>query len=55
MSPAFLTRDITSASDGPVLLVDQLVNDLEWAQYNWQVTLPMVLNGPNIPQNRYYR
>jgi hypothetical protein len=40
---------------GPVLPVDQLTDDLEWAQYNWQVTLPMALNGPNFPQNGYYR
>jgi hypothetical protein len=53
--PAFLTRDSTLASDGPVLPVDQLVDDLEWAQYNWQVTLPMALNGPSICHNGYYR
>jgi hypothetical protein len=28
---------------------------LEWAQYNWQVTLLMALNGPSICHNGYYR
>jgi hypothetical protein len=40
---------------GPALPVDQLADDLEWAQYNCQVTLPMALNGPSIPHSGYYR
>jgi hypothetical protein len=41
---------------GLVFSIEHSAEDLEWVQYNWQVTLlAMALNGPNIPQNGYYR
>ena len=52
MGPAFLTSDTTFPSDGPS---KDITDGLEWAQYNWQVTLLMALNGPSICHNGYYQ
>jgi hypothetical protein len=40
---------------GPIFLKMDTTDGLQWAQYSWQATLLMALNGPNIPQNGYYR
>ena len=33
---------------GPALPVEYFVNDLQWAQYDWEVNVPMGSNGPSI-------
>ena len=40
---------------GPVLLVEYLADDHQWAQYDWEVNALMALNGPSILHKGYYR
>ena len=41
--------------NGPRIPHNPSINGLQWAQYNWYVTLPMALNGSGIPRKGYYR
>src|ERR1700761_1600984 len=59
MGPAFFTRDITDGLKwspmGPALPAEYVVDDLQWAQYDWEVNVPMAFNGPSILHKGYYR
>ena len=34
-------------------LVEYFVNDIQWAQYDWEVNIPMALNGHSILHKGY--
>ena len=40
---------------GPMSLVEYFVDNIQWAQYDWEVNVPMALNGPSILRKGYYR
>jgi hypothetical protein len=42
-------------SHAPSVAAGIFVHDLEWTQYDWEVNVPMALNGPSILHKGYYR
>src|ERR1700761_7563963 len=55
MDPALPVEYLANDRHGAQHCRWNFVDDLQWAQYDWEVNVPMAFNGPSILHQGYYR